>query len=161
MKDIEIRLEHRPGALAEAGEALGRAGVSIEGGGAFVVDGHAVAHFLFEDADAARRALESAGIRVAADRDVVVVRLRQDVPGQLGLLTRQMAAAGVNIEALYSDHRNRLILVASDFANAQKVAATWLPGLREIEQGERPPAAKAVVPRDSMSHSEALACQTP
>jgi hypothetical protein len=30
MKDLAIALENRPGALAEMGEALGRAGVSIE-----------------------------------------------------------------------------------------------------------------------------------
>jgi hypothetical protein len=39
MKDLTIALENRPGALAEMGEALGRAGVSIEGGGAFVFNG--------------------------------------------------------------------------------------------------------------------------
>ena len=33
MKDLTIGLENRPGALAEMGEALGRAGVSVEGGG--------------------------------------------------------------------------------------------------------------------------------
>jgi hypothetical protein len=48
MKDLTIALENRPGALAEMGDALGRAGVSIEGGGAFVVNGKGVAHFLFE-----------------------------------------------------------------------------------------------------------------
>jgi hypothetical protein len=52
------------------GEALGRAGVSIEGGGAWVVDGRGVAHFLFTDGSAARAALENAGIRVIAERDV-------------------------------------------------------------------------------------------
>ena len=58
MIDLTIELENRPGALAEMGEALGRAGVSIEGGGAFVLNGCAVAHFLFEDgpADDAERA---------------------------------------------------------------------------------------------------------
>jgi len=44
------------------GEALGRAGVSIEGGGAFVVNGRGIAHF-FDDGAAARRALEAAGSR--------------------------------------------------------------------------------------------------
>jgi len=62
MKDLTIALENRPGALAEMGDALGRAGVSIEGGGAFVVNGQGVAHFLFEDGDAAREALDAAGI---------------------------------------------------------------------------------------------------
>ena len=55
MKDLAIALENRPGALAEMGEALGRAGVSVEGGGAWVVDGRGVAHFLFADGAAARR----------------------------------------------------------------------------------------------------------
>lgn len=32
MKDLTIELAHRPGALAELGGALGRAGVSVEGG---------------------------------------------------------------------------------------------------------------------------------
>jgi hypothetical protein len=34
MKDLAIALDNRPGALAEMGEALGKAGVSVEGGGA-------------------------------------------------------------------------------------------------------------------------------
>ena len=54
MIDLEIALDDRPGALAEMGEALGSAGVSIEGGGVFVVNGIGVAHFLFHDGDAAR-----------------------------------------------------------------------------------------------------------
>jgi hypothetical protein len=107
------------------GEALGRAGVSVEGGGAWVVDDRGVAHFLFIDGTAARRALEAGGIRVLAERDVVVLRLKQDVPGQLGLLTRRMAEAEVNIEVLYSDHDHQLILVVDDFARGQAVAGAW------------------------------------
>lgn len=125
MKDFTIALKNRPGALAEMGEALGRAGVSVEGGGAWLVDGKGVAHFLVEDAAAAREALMNAGIHVVAERDVLVQRLQQDVPGQLGLLTRRMADAGVNIEVLYSDHNNQLILVVDDLARGRKVSEAW------------------------------------
>ena len=125
MKDLSILLENRPGALAEMGEALGRAGVSVEGGGAWVVDGRGVAHFLFEDGAAARRALEAAGIRVLAERDVLVQRLRQDEPGQLGKLSRRMAEAGVNIEVVYSDHDHRLVLVVDDPEAGRKVSEAW------------------------------------
>ena len=125
MKDLSIALENRPGALAAMGEALGRAGVSIEGGGAWVVGGEGAAHFLFADGAAARRALEAAGIRVLAERDVVVQRLRQGIPGQLGLLTRRMADAGVNIEVLYSDHDRRLILVVDDVERGRRIADAW------------------------------------
>jgi hypothetical protein len=64
MKDLAILLENRPGALAEMGEALGSGGVSIEGGGAWGDGGSGVAHFLFKDTAAARKALESAHVRL-------------------------------------------------------------------------------------------------
>ena len=126
MKDLAIALDNRPGALAEMGKALGNAGVSVEGGGAWLFDGKAVAHFLFEDGAAARKALKSAGIPVLAERDVVVVRLKQDEPGQLGKIADRMAHGGVNIEAQYSDHNNQLILVVDDIAKANAVAKAWM-----------------------------------
>ena len=130
MVDLTIALENRPGALAEMGEALGRAGVSIEGGGAWAASGEGVAHFLFEDGAAARAALEAAGIKVLAEREVLVQRLKQDVPGQLGQLTRRMADAGVNIEVLYSDHDHQLILVVDDVARGKKVSEAWAREVR-------------------------------
>lgn len=127
MKDLALTLDDRPGALAAMGAALGRAGVSIEGGGAWVVGGKGSAHFLIADADeaAARDALGAAGIRLDAVRDVLVQRLRQDVPGQLGQLCRRMADAGVNIEVLYSDHDNQLVLVVDDVAAGRAVSEAW------------------------------------
>ena len=131
MFDLEIHLTDRPGALAAMGAALGNAGVSVEGGGAWVVEGKGVAHFLFEDGDRARQVLEKAGIEVAACHPVVLLRLQQEVPGQLGLLTATMAGNGVNIEVLYSDHDHRLVLVTDDFARAEKVAREWGQTVRE------------------------------
>jgi hypothetical protein len=125
MKDLTIALDNRPGALAEMGAALGKAGVSIEGGGAFVVDGRGIAHFLFDDDAPARQALEAAGIRVVEERKVLVQRLRQDEPGQLGKLTRRMADAGVNIEVLYSDHNHQLVLVVDDIEKGRVVSEEW------------------------------------
>jgi hypothetical protein len=125
MYDVEIDLENRPGALADMGETLGRAGVSVEGGGVFVVNGKGIAHFLFHDGEAARRALEAAGIRVVAVREVVTLRLRQEEPGQLGKIGRRMAEAGVNIEVQYSDHDHQLILLADDPVKARVVAEVW------------------------------------
>ena len=125
MKDLAIALENRPGALAEMGDALGRAGVSIEGGGAFVVSGEGVAHFLFNDGTAARKALEAAGITVLQEREVLVQRLNQAQPGQLGKITRCMAEAGVNIEVLYSDHDHQLILVVDDIEKGRVVSQSW------------------------------------
>jgi hypothetical protein len=125
MKDLTIALDNRPGAIAEMGDALGRAGVSIEGGGAFVANGQAIGHFLFADGTAARKALQAAGIRVLEEREVLVQRLNQSEPGQLGKITRRMAEAGVNIEVLYSDHDHQLIMVVDNIAAGRKVSEAW------------------------------------
>jgi len=126
MTDLQIALDNRPGALAEMGDALRKAGVSIEGGGAFVVNGQGVAHFLFHDGKAARRALETAGIRVVKESEVLIQRLRQAEPGQLGKITRRMAEAGVNIEVLYSDHDHQLILVVDDIEKGRVASEDWM-----------------------------------
>ncbi len=130
MRDLAIRLENHPGALAEMGETLGSAGVSVEGGGAFVFDGQGIAHFLFEDGVAARKALEEKGIEVLADREVLVQKLNQEQPGQLGKISRLMAEAGVNIEVIYSDHQNQLILVVDDFEKGRAASEMWKRGAK-------------------------------
>lgn len=126
MKDFTIVLEHRPGALAEMGDALGRAGVNIEGGGAWVLSGQGVAHLLLAEGTAARRALATAGIRVLDERDVLIQRLNQDEPGQLGRISRKMAEAGINIEAFYTDHDHQLILVVDDTVKGRAVSEAWM-----------------------------------
>lgn len=128
MRDLTIRLEHRPGALADMGEALGRADVSIEGGGAFALGDQGVAHFLVEDSPRARAALQAAGIEVLADREVLNVQLDQEMPGQLGAIARRIGDAGINIEVVYSDHRNQLVLCVDDPASGRAVCETWTRG---------------------------------
>lgn len=125
MHDLTIELENRPGTLALRGEALGHAGVSIDGGGAWVIGDRGVAHFLVEDGVRARQALEAAGINVLAVREVLVQRLNQAEPGQLGKISQRMAKAGVNIEVLYSDHEHQLILVVDDLAKGRAVSEAW------------------------------------
>lgn len=108
--------------------ALGEAGVSLEGGGVFVVDGVATAHFLVADGHAgpgesALRSLD--GVEVLAVRDVLLTRLRQDVPGQLGALCTALGDAGVSIETQYSDHDGQLVLLVDDPARATPVLEAW------------------------------------
>ncbi len=126
MYDLEIAMENKPGHLALLGETLAQAGLSVEGGGMFLVGGRGVAHFLFEDGLAAQHALEGGGMDVKSCKEVLVQRLNQDEPGQLGKLCRAMADAGVNIEILYSDHDHQLILVVDDPATGQQVSDEWM-----------------------------------
>lgn len=125
MFDLAMELGDRPDALAVMGEALGQAGISVEGGGMFTVDGRPIAHFLVEDGDGARRALTAAGISVTAVQEVLARRLDQEAPGQLGAITRAIAEAGARIEVLYSDHDHRLILLTSDQAVAATATKSW------------------------------------
>jgi hypothetical protein len=112
-KDLTVYLEDRPGTLAELGEALGKAGVNIEGGCGVQDDGTETFHLLFEDGAAARQAIEDAGIKVQAERDVIVTDV-QDRPGALGGIARAIADAGVNIKLVYMATNNRLVIGASD-----------------------------------------------
>ena len=123
--DICVRLADAPGALANFGEALGRAGIGLEGGGMFTVDGCGWAHFLVADGAGAKRAAAAAGLDVVAGRPVLVRRLEQGRPGQLGAIARALADAGVNIHVQYSDHANRLILIADDMERAAEATKAW------------------------------------
>jgi hypothetical protein len=75
--DLTVILEHRPGELARLGEVTGEAGVSTRGLAAFTGEGRGVVHVLLDDEAVARcrAALESAGIGVADEREVLVVEV--------------------------------------------------------------------------------------
>lgn len=127
LQDLEVHLPNRPGALADLGQALGSSGVSLEGGGVFTHDGHAVAHYLVDDAPAALAAVTAAGLSPAVARDVVMTRLDQETPGQLGALARMLGDAGVNVLVQYSDHAGNLVLLVSDkhTAMCRDVITRW------------------------------------
>jgi hypothetical protein len=131
MKDIAIHLQDKPGALAEMGETLGAAGVSLEGGGVFVHDGKGIAHFLIEDTEKATQALEAKDIEVAGIHDVLIQKLKQDVPGQLGKICRLMAKNNINILVQYSDHYNQLVLVVDDHEKGKIISDNWSKGIYE------------------------------
>jgi hypothetical protein len=120
MKDLTVIMEDQPGKLADLGEATGRAGVNIAGFCAMVGDGKGFIHILVEDADAARKALEETGIRVADEREAVVVDLH-DKPGAMGEIARDLAEAGVNIDVAYTIFTGvRLVILTEDVESARE-----------------------------------------
>ena len=117
MKDLTVSLEDRPGTLADLGEALGKAGINIEGLTVVSFEGRAIGHVLVEDATAARTALEGAGIKVEGEADPLVSDLpsgQVDQPGVVGTMARAMADAGVNLAACYVASGSRLVFSADD-----------------------------------------------
>jgi hypothetical protein len=118
LKDLTVSLEDRPGTMADAGEALAKAGINIEGICGFPVSGRGVAHILVEDAAKARKALQGAAIQVTAERDVLVLDVA-DRPGTLGQVTRKMAKAGVNLNLIYLATNTRLVIGADNMEKAR------------------------------------------
>jgi hypothetical protein len=120
-KDLLVSLQDRPGEGARLGEALGDAGINIEGLCAVTHEGMATVHLLVEDAAGARMALEGAGIKVEGETDVIVQQMTGDVdkPGTFGRTARKAADAGINVSLLYLATNNRVVIGTSDNAKAK------------------------------------------
>jgi hypothetical protein len=117
-KDLTIVMEDRPGTLADMGEALGTAGINIEGMCGFPCEGKGMRHILVEDAAAARRALEETRVEARGERQVLALKI-EDRPGALGEISRRIADAGINIDLVYLAADGRLILGVDDLEAAR------------------------------------------
>ena len=106
--NVEVVLPNRPGALATLGEALGAAGININGiSGASGPEGGWM-HLLVGDAAAAQRALEAAGVEVLDSSEVVIASFN-DQPGELGTMARRIADTGTNIGLVYITCDGRIV----------------------------------------------------
>jgi hypothetical protein len=123
--DLTVRLVDRPGTMAAACEALGDAGINIDGCCAYPAGTAGQLHLLVEDAGAARQALSAAGYEVVQDRQVIVHELA-DVPGSAGQCLRRIADAGVNLELTYVATATRLVIGADDLDAARTALSSSL-----------------------------------
>jgi hypothetical protein len=115
--DLSVSVRDEPGGLAGVAEALGAAGVNVEGVAGLGGGGAGHIHLLVQDAAAGRSALEGAGFTVDGEREAVVLDVSgEDRPGKLGELARAAAGAGVNLVACYVATGSRLVFVADDAA---------------------------------------------
>ena len=105
--DLTVILENRPGTLADIGEALGNAGINIEGMCGFPCEGKGRLHILVEDGAAARRVLKDAGIQITEERKVIVLDI-DDRPGAFGSVARKIAD---EIAANYFDNFSGIIFI--------------------------------------------------
>ena len=115
---LTVRVEDRPGELARLGEALGGAGVNVDGFSGTTSGGQAEIHLLVEDAASARSALEGAGLQVTGEREALVVDAPNN-PGELGRAARRLADAGVNIEVAFPTADGRLVFGVDDIGKAR------------------------------------------
>ncbi|HEX6400681.1 MAG TPA: amino acid-binding protein [Actinomycetota bacterium] len=122
--DLTVILDDRAGQLAHMGEALGDAGVAIEGISATTSDGVGIVHVLVDNAMVAQNALILADIKVEGEADAVVIDLTAEEagrPGTLGRLAGKVGTAGINVSVAYLATRDRVALVTNDNDRAREV----------------------------------------
>jgi hypothetical protein len=114
--DLRVFVEDRPGGLAAVGEALGSAGINIEGLCGVGLGDRGVIHVLVEDGAAARAALEAAGLEVDSESEPLVsdISAGAGTPGTMGKMARAIAEAGVNLRAVYLATNDRAVAVTDD-----------------------------------------------
>lgn len=101
MIDLTVILQNKPGTMADVGETLGKAGISIESLCGFPCAGEGIFHIMVVDGQAARQALEAAGFEIRAEREVLVHTLEEKA-GSFGALMQKMANAGINVDLVYA-----------------------------------------------------------
>jgi hypothetical protein len=116
--DLTVVLVNRPGSDAAAMQALGNAGVNIDGITGSGCAGEGILHVLVADGTAARTALEDAGQVVRAQQEVLVCPV-EDRPGAGGAVMRRIADAGVNVDFIYLSTHGELVIGASDIESAR------------------------------------------
>lgn len=99
MTEFVVQMENIPGRLASLAEALAASGVNIEALAAYGLNGESSVRFMVDDALTTRRVLGEADLRFE-ENTVLSVHLPHR-PGELANMTRRLANAGVNIEAIY------------------------------------------------------------
>ena len=117
--DLTLALIDQPGSLAKASDALGRAGVNIDGACGYVCDGQGRYHVLVEDLERARRALIDGGFIIDDERRVVALPLANE-PGAAAVVLRRVAEAGVNVDLLYMTLDGELVLGGPDVAGIER-----------------------------------------
>jgi hypothetical protein len=99
MTEFTVHLANRPGMLATLTEQLASAGINIEALAAFGFDEEGVVRLIVDDDVTTRSVLRKAG--VAFEERSIQVTVLPHRPGALATLTRRLADAGVNIDAVY------------------------------------------------------------
>lgn len=127
MTEFVVEMENRPGRLAALTEALAASGVNIEALAAYAHDGEGTVRLIVDDAPTTRRVLDEAALQ--HHELPVLTAMLPHRPGELARLTRAIADAGVNINAIYVTRANS---DGVELAIALDDAASVLPELEVL-----------------------------
>src|SRR5262249_33435564 len=125
-KDFTVKLqEDRPGAIAKAFEAIAKAGVNIDG----YAEIEGTLHVLTKDAASTRKALDSAGLRIAGEADAVIADVA-DRPGVAASIFRRIADANVNVTFSYVATQTRVVVGATDVTKVAEILSKEVAAAR-------------------------------
>jgi len=123
LKQFEILLENRIGAMADLTEALAMNAVNIKAISTHANGPQGKVLLVTEDDKTAREALEKSKHSFVVS-DILSLEL-SDRPGELAKISRLLSKAGVNMESVYilgnRDGSTEVALKVSDIAAARKV----------------------------------------
>ncbi len=120
--DFALCLPTRPGTLVQVAEALGHAGINIDGACGVESGDAAVLHVIVSDAELARRTLLNAGVEICGETSVSILDV-ENRPGSAASVLRRVADAGVNLELLYTTLDGRLVLGSDEPARLRDALA--------------------------------------
>jgi len=99
MTEFTVHLPNRPGSLADLAERLAAVGINIEALAAIGMDESGTVKLIVDDEAATRRLLEHHGLTFEERR--VITTMLPHRPGSVAAMTRRLADAGMNIDAMY------------------------------------------------------------
>jgi hypothetical protein len=99
MTEFTVHLPNRPGSLADLAERLADVGINIEALAAIGIDARGTVKLIVDDEASTRRLLQHHDLTFEERR--VITTMLPNKPGSVAAMTRQLADAGMNIEAMY------------------------------------------------------------
>lgn len=99
MTEFTVHLPNRPGSLADLAERLAEVGINIEALAAIGIDEYGTVRLIVDDETSTRRLLEHNGL--SFEERAVITTMLPNRPGSVAAMTRSLADAGMNIDAMY------------------------------------------------------------
>lgn len=99
MRQFEVTIENRVGALADVSEVLAKTGINIKAISTELKDSIGVIKFVTDDENSTRNALKRHGLNFS-EYEILPVKL-MDQPGELARLARGLANLNVDIESVF------------------------------------------------------------
>jgi hypothetical protein len=116
VKQLSVFIENKAGRVSEITDVLGKSDVNIRGFSVSDTADYGIVRLIVDDPDKGRVALQDAGFTVK-ESEVICLNL-PDHPGGLASVLKDVAAAGVNIEYVYSLISTYVVINVADIDRA-------------------------------------------